>query len=96
MAASTCSLSAGCTLPLGKTLASCIKNRFLLVLMPSHFSAVLWTPESEEQAVLVAASRISCIVLSVLIMALLAMLIYPQIASEQVAQFFPSLPLLIL
>lgn len=31
-----------------------------------------------------AASRVSCIVLSVLLMGLLAMLIYPQCASEQV------------
>lgn len=31
-----------------------------------------------------AASRVSCIVLSVLLMGLLAMLIYPQVASEQV------------
>jgi hypothetical protein len=46
---------------------------------------VLWTAENDGQAVIVAGTRVTCIVLAVLLMALLAMLIYPQIASEQVA-----------
>ena len=37
-----------------------------------------------ETALLVAATRISCIVLAVLLMAALAICIYPAIASEQV------------
>ncbi|BDA45831.1 hypothetical protein COCOBI_07-6180 [Coccomyxa sp. Obi] len=53
-------------------------------LLSITFILVLWTPQSDAQAVLVAASRVSCIVLSVLLMGLLAMLIYPQCASEQV------------
>ncbi|KAK9903961.1 hypothetical protein WJX75_001419 [Coccomyxa subellipsoidea] len=48
------------------------------------FILVLWTAENDGQAVIVAGTRVTCIVLAVLLMALLAMLIYPQIASEQV------------
>ena len=46
---------------------------------------MLWTPQSEEQALDVAASRISCIVIAILLMAVLSVLIYPQIASELVS-----------
>ena len=56
-----------------------------LTLTPQHGAAVLWTPQSEEQALDVAASRISCIVIAIFVMALLAVLIYPQIASELVS-----------
>ena len=47
--------------------------------------AVLWTPQSEDQAIDVAASRISCIVFALVIMAVLAIAIYPSIASELVS-----------
>ena len=45
---------------------------------------MLWTPVDREVALLVAATRITCIVLAVLVMAALAICIYPAIASEQV------------
>ena len=47
--------------------------------------AVLWTPQSEDQALDVAASRISCIVIALVVMAVLAIAIYPNIASELVS-----------
>ena len=46
---------------------------------------MLWTPQSEKQALDVAASRITCIVMAILVMAVLSVLIYPQIASELVS-----------
>ena len=53
--------------------------------------AVLWTPQSEDQAIDVAASRISCIVIAIVIMAILAIVIYPSIASELVSLQCPRL-----
>lgn len=52
--------------------------------MSCHAPAVLWTPQSDAQALTVAASRVTCIMLSVLLLGLLSVLIYPQAASEQV------------
>ena len=49
-----------------------------------HGAAVLWTPMDRESALVVAVTRMSCIVLAVLLMAALAICIYPAIASEQV------------
>ena len=46
---------------------------------------MLWTPQSEDQATDVAASRISCIVIALVLMAVLAIAIYPSIASELVS-----------
>lgn len=56
-----------------------------------HGAAVLWTPESPDQALLVAATRISCIVIAIGVMAVLGVVIYPKIASELVGQPTPSL-----
>lgn len=50
--------------------------------------AVLWTPQSEDQAFDVAASRISCIVIALVVMAVLAIAIYPSIASELVSMHY--------
>lgn len=55
----------------------------------SRAPAVLWTPQSDGQALYIAYTRVSCIILAVLIMGLLSMLIYPQVASEQVHLLFP-------
>ncbi|CAL5220426.1 g2439 [Coccomyxa viridis] len=61
-----------------------LKLDYSAKLLGVTFVLVLWTPQSEEQALDVAASRISCIVIGVLVMAVLSILIYPQIASELV------------
>ena len=53
--------------------------------------AVLWTPQSEDQALDVAASRISCIVMALVVMAVLAIAIYPSIASELVSEQYSRL-----
>jgi hypothetical protein len=45
---------------------------------------VLWSARDTEHALLVAYTRISSIVFAVLLLSVLAVLIYPKIASEQV------------
>ena len=50
---------------------------------PACLHAVLWSAEDKNSALTVAYTRISCIVLGVLLLALLSVLINPAIASEQ-------------
>ncbi|CAL8470573.1 g10115 [Coccomyxa elongata] len=65
-------------------LAVKLKLDYSCKLLTVTFILVLWTPQSDAQALTVAASRVTCIMLSVLLLGLLSVLIYPQAASEQV------------
>ncbi|BDA45832.1 hypothetical protein COCOBI_07-6190 [Coccomyxa sp. Obi] len=65
-------------------LAVKLKLDYSCKLLTVTFVLVLWTPQSDAQALTVAATRITCITLAVLLLGLLSVLIYPQAASEQV------------